>query len=84
MVNTGKASTYAAAVAELKAGGKCPKETLHRQVMYLNNMIESDHGKLKQLIRPVRGLSRNFSTTPVHLVPAKRHEKRAIVMPISA
>jgi hypothetical protein len=24
-------------------------------VKYLNNVIEADHGKLKQLIRPVRG-----------------------------
>ena len=29
--------------------------TVHRQVKYLNNVIEADHGKLKQLIRPVRG-----------------------------
>ena len=28
---------------------------MHRQVEYLNNVIEADHGKLKQLIRPVRG-----------------------------
>lgn len=28
---------------------------MHRQVKYLNNVIEADHGKLKQLIRPVRG-----------------------------
>jgi transposase-like protein len=32
-----------------------PEETQHRQVKYLNNFIEADHGKLKQLIRPVRG-----------------------------
>ena len=25
------------------------------QVKYLNNIVEADHGKLKQLIRPVRG-----------------------------
>jgi hypothetical protein len=31
------------------------EETLHRQIKYLNNTIESDHGKLKQPIRPVRG-----------------------------
>jgi len=34
---------------------RCPADTLHRQVKYLNNVIEADHGKLKQLIRPVRG-----------------------------
>ena len=55
VLNTDKAPTYAAAIAELKAEGKCPTETRHRQVKYLNNVIEADHGKLKQLIRPVRG-----------------------------
>ncbi len=55
VINTDKAPTYAAALAELKSEGKCPEETLHRQVKYLNNIIEADHGKLKQLIRPVRG-----------------------------
>ncbi len=46
---------YAAALAELKQEGRCPEETRHRQVKYLNHVIEADHGKLKQLIRPVRG-----------------------------
>jgi transposase-like protein len=55
VINTDKAPTYAAALAELKKEGWCPVETLHRQVKYLNNVIEADHGKLKQLIRPVRG-----------------------------
>jgi IS6 family transposase len=55
VINTDKAPTYAAALSELKKEGKCPKETVHRQVKYLNNIIEADHGKLKQLIRPVRG-----------------------------
>ena len=39
----------------LKTEGKCPENTVHRQVKYLNNVVEADHGKLKQLIRPVRG-----------------------------
>ena len=55
VLNTDKAPTYAGAIAELKAAGKCPKDTRHRQVKYLNNVVEADHGKLKQLIRPVRG-----------------------------
>ncbi len=49
------APTYTAAIAELKAEGKCPTETRHRQVKYLNNVVEADHGKLKLLNRPVRG-----------------------------
>ena len=32
VLNTDKASTYAAAIAEFKAEGKCPNETRHRQV----------------------------------------------------
>ena len=55
VINTDKAPTYAVALAELKKEGRCPEETLHRQIKYLNNVIEADHGKLKQLIRPVRG-----------------------------
>ncbi len=55
IINTDKAPTYAIAIAELKVAGKCPEETVHRQVKYLNNVVEADHGKLKQLIRPVRG-----------------------------
>jgi transposase-like protein len=49
VINTDKAPTYAAAPAELKTEGRCPADTLHRQVKYLNNVIEADHGKLKQL-----------------------------------
>ena len=55
VINTDKALAYAAALAELKNESKCLEAPLHRQVKYLNNVIEADHGKLKQLIRPVRG-----------------------------
>ncbi len=55
VINTHKAPTYAIAISELKAEGKCPQDTVHRQMKYLNNVIGADHGKLKQLIRPVRG-----------------------------
>ena len=55
VINTDKAPTYAIAIAELKDEGRCPEETVHRQVKYLNNVVEADHGKLKQLIRAVRG-----------------------------
>ena len=54
-INTDKAPTYGVAIAALKAEGKLPEEVLHRQAKYLNNVIEADHGKLKQLIKPVRG-----------------------------
>ena len=55
VVNTDKAATYAAALAELMKDGVCPEDTVHRQVKYLHDVVEADHGKLKQLIRPVRG-----------------------------
>ncbi|GAB6855855.1 hypothetical protein JCM15831A_29190 [Asaia astilbis] len=51
-INTDKAPTYGIAIAELKKDGKVPDTVTHR---HLNNVIEADHGKLKQLIRPVRG-----------------------------
>ena len=55
IINTDKAPTYSIAISELKAEGRCPENAVHRQVKYLNNVVEADHGKLKQLIRPVRG-----------------------------
>ena len=55
VLNTDRAPTYAAAIAQLKAEGRCPPHTRHRQVKYLNNVVEADHGKLKLLIGPVRG-----------------------------
>jgi transposase-like protein len=55
IINTDKAPTYVAAIANLKKAAKCPEDTVHRQAKYLNNVVEADHGKLKHLIRPVRG-----------------------------
>src|SRR3546814_1323033 len=54
-LNTDKAPSYGAAITELKREGKLDRETAHRQVKYLNNVIEADHGKLKRLSKPVRG-----------------------------
>src|SRR3546814_18857004 len=48
-LNTDKAPSYGAAITELKREGKLDRETAHRQVKYLNNVIEADHGKLKIL-----------------------------------
>ena len=48
-------ATYSAAIIELKAEGK----VRHRApIEYLNNIIETDHGKLKRLINRVRVLNR--------------------------
>ena len=40
VINTDKAPTYGPALAELKAKGKCPEETEHRQVKYLTDEID--------------------------------------------
>ena len=54
-INTDKNPIYGKAIAELKVTGKCLPQLEHRQVKYLNNIIESDHGKLKRLIKPTLG-----------------------------
>ncbi|MBA4571643.1 DDE-type integrase/transposase/recombinase, partial [Corynebacterium glutamicum] len=36
----------------LKAEGICPQTVEHRQVKYLNNVIEGDHGRLKRILGP--------------------------------
>ena len=54
-INTDKSPTYDPAIAQLKEAGKCPEDTVHRPVKYLNNSVEADHGKLKRLINQVPG-----------------------------
>ncbi len=90
-LNTDKAPSYGAAITELKREGKLDRETAHRQVKYLNNVIEADHGKLKILIKPVRGFKsiptayatikgfevmRALRKDRLALVPAARHQGR--------
>ena len=54
-INTDKNPTYSKAIKSLKNEGKCPENLSHKQIKYLNNIFESDHGKLKRLIKPTLG-----------------------------
>ena len=54
-ITTDKNPAYGEAIAELKKEGRLPKDTQHRQVKYLNNRLECDHGKPKRLIQPPLG-----------------------------
>src|SRR3546814_12718196 len=71
-LNTDKAPSYGAAITELKREGKLDREPAHRQVKYLNNVIEADHGTLKILIKPVRG----FKSIPTAYATLKGYEVR--------
>ena len=44
------------AVADLKADGELPKRVVVRSSKYLNNLIEQDHRRIKQRLRPMLGL----------------------------
>ena len=46
VINTDKNPALAAAIADLKATGV--DSVRHREVKYLNNRIEGDHGRLKR------------------------------------
>jgi transposase-like protein len=52
------------AVAELKAAGTLPRRVRIRSCKYLNNVIEQDHRRIKQRIRPMLGFKR-FETAAV-------------------
>ena len=54
------------AVAELKAEGVLPAQTLVRTNKYLNNMIEQDHRKVKQRCYPMLGF-KTFGNAEVTL-----------------
>ena len=44
------------AVADLKADGELPQRVVVRSSKYLNNLIEQDHRRIKQRLRPMLGL----------------------------
>ncbi len=54
-ITTDKNPTYRAAMKRINAERTPEKPVLHRDVKYLNNVIEADHGKLKRLIKPMLG-----------------------------
>ena len=59
VINTDKAPSLARAIAELKSEGICPPTVEHRQVKYLNNILEGDHGRLKRILGP-KGAFKNL------------------------
>ena len=52
VINGDKAPSLARAIAELKSEGICPPTVEHRQVKYLNNILEGDHGRRKRILGP--------------------------------
>lgn len=52
VISTDKAPSLARAIAELKKQGICPRAVEHRQVKYLNNVLEGDHRRLKRILGP--------------------------------
>jgi transposase-like protein len=62
------------AVAELKAAGTLPRRLRIRSCKYLNNVIEQDHRRIKQRIRPMLGFKR-FETAAVTILDVLRDRR---------
>ena len=62
------------AVAELKAAGTLARRVRIRSCQYLNNVIEQDHRRIKQRIRPMLGFKR-FETAAVTIRGIELAEK---------
>jgi hypothetical protein len=54
-ITTDRCPSYPEAIARLTRDSQFPRDTGHRTSKYLNNIIEADHGGLKQVIKPTRG-----------------------------
>lgn len=55
LITTDQLGSYPRAIRRLKHEGRLAVYRKHRTSKYLNNIIEADHGALKQVIRPTRG-----------------------------
>ncbi len=69
-INTDQNEACGKAIRALKRAGELDKSVQHRQVKYLNNRLEADHGALKRLINPTRG----FKTLPTASATIKGFE----------
>ena len=54
-ITTDKLRSYPEATGRLQRDHQLSRVTRHRTSKYLNNIIEADHGALKQVIKPTRG-----------------------------
>ena len=52
-ITTDKHALYKTAIEELKNEGVIGQNLNHRQIKYLNNIIEQDHRRIKRLTRPM-------------------------------
>jgi hypothetical protein len=70
------------AVAKLKTSGILPRRVRVRSCKYLNNVIEQDHRRIKQRIRPMLGFKR-FETAAVTIrgIPVSRENQETTVQP---
>ena len=55
MINTDRNPAYREAIRNLKTAKVLDDSVDHRQVKYLNNQIEADHGAIKRRIRSMLG-----------------------------
>ena len=62
------------AVDKLKAAGRLPRRVRVRSSKYLNNVIEQDHRRIKQRVRPMLGFKR-FETAAVTIRDIEMAEK---------
>ena len=60
-ITTDKHSSYHTAIEELKKEGRLNERVKHRQIKYLNNILEQDHRRIKRRIRPMLGFQ-SFKT----------------------
>ena len=62
------------AVADLKDSGELPRRVVVRSSKYLNNLIEQDHRRIKQRLRPMLGL-KSFETADMVISGIERADK---------
>ena len=52
-ITTDKHAPYIKAIEELKKEGVLDQNVNHRQIKYLNNILEQDHRRIKRRTRPM-------------------------------
>ncbi|AHF06977.1 transposase [Desulfitobacterium metallireducens DSM 15288] len=55
VITTDKYYTYEVLINALIYGGRLSCDTQHRQIKYLNNIVDQDHRFIKRIVKPMLG-----------------------------
>lgn len=85
VITTDKYYTYEVLINELIYSGRLSCNTQHRQIKYLNNIVEQDHRFIKRIVKPMLGfksLKSNRELVNIHPLYTRKMYREVATTPL--